>query len=239
MRFNDLMETVPWGRSFDEYCRMFALDAAAVEKHVLGCGDGPASFNAELTVRGGRIVSCDPLYVFEADAIRRRIEGVRQPMIDAAEAGRDRFVWNCIRSPEHMAELRMAAMDRFLADYAAGRRAGRYVPAALPALPFADGAFDLALCSHLLFLYTRQLSFAFHAAAVAELCRVAHEVRVFPLVDMEAEPSIHVEPLTDLLRERGGYHVELQHVDYEFQRGGNQMMIVWGPRSSASKREQD
>ena len=229
MRFNDLTETVPWGRSFDEYCRMFALDAVALERRILGCGDGPASFNAELTARGGRIVSCDPLYVFEAGAIRWRIDEVRQPMIDAAEAGRDRFVWDCIRSPQHMAELRMAAMERFLADYDVGRRAGRYVPAALPALPFADGAFELALCSHLLFLYTRQLSFAFHAAAAAELCRVADEVRVFPLVDMEAEPSIHLEPLTDRLR-RGGYHVELRQVDYEFQRGGNQMMVVRGPQ---------
>ncbi len=48
-------------------------------------------------------------------------------------------------------------MNDFLADYRAGRQEGRYVDAALPALPFDDLAFDLALCSHLLFLYTTQL----------------------------------------------------------------------------------
>ncbi|MAD80187.1 MAG: SAM-dependent methyltransferase, partial [Planctomycetaceae bacterium] len=32
--------------------------------------DGPASFNAELTARGGSIVSCDPIYEFTADEIR-------------------------------------------------------------------------------------------------------------------------------------------------------------------------
>jgi len=46
----------------------------------------------------------------------------------------------------------MAAMQEFLADYRAGGREGRYMAATLPHLPFADGAFDLALCSHLLFL---------------------------------------------------------------------------------------
>ena len=35
-----------------------------------GCADGPASFNAELSGRGGRVVSCDPLYRFDAAQIR-------------------------------------------------------------------------------------------------------------------------------------------------------------------------
>jgi hypothetical protein len=39
----------PWGRSFDEYVRMFSLTHADIKRQILGCGDGPASFNAELT----------------------------------------------------------------------------------------------------------------------------------------------------------------------------------------------
>ena len=45
---------------------------------------------------------------------------------------------------------------------------------------FADREFDLALCSHLLFLYSEQLTADFHLASIRELCRVAGEVRVFP-----------------------------------------------------------
>ena len=44
----------------------------------------------------------------------------------------------------------------------AGRADGRYVEAELPTLPFADRSFDLALCSHLLFLYSVQLGEEFH-----------------------------------------------------------------------------
>ena len=41
-----LATVVPWGRTFDEYRRMFALTNADAAGGVLGCADGPASFNA-------------------------------------------------------------------------------------------------------------------------------------------------------------------------------------------------
>ena len=65
---------VPWGRNFDEYRRMFGLTPADLRLRLLGCGDGPASFNAELTASGGQIVSCDPLYRFSALQILDRID---------------------------------------------------------------------------------------------------------------------------------------------------------------------
>jgi len=70
MRLN---EVIPWGRSFDEYRRMFALTDGDLSGNILGCGDGPASFNAEATVLGNRVVSCDPIYTFSADEIERQV----------------------------------------------------------------------------------------------------------------------------------------------------------------------
>ena len=78
----------------------------------------------------------------------------------------------------------MQALHGFLADYEAGRRSGRYVDAALPALPFVDAAFELALSSHFLFLYSVQFDLDFHLAALREMLRVAAEVRVFPLLQL-------------------------------------------------------
>ena len=53
---------------------------------------------------------------------------------------------------------------------------------ALPRLPFFDGAFDLVLCAHLLFIYARRFDFAWHLAACQELVRVsAGEVRLHPV----------------------------------------------------------
>ena len=51
-----LETVVPWGRSFDEYRRMFALTDSEIGQRILGCADGPASFNAELTAAGGTVI---------------------------------------------------------------------------------------------------------------------------------------------------------------------------------------
>ena len=123
-------------------------------------------------------------------------------------------------------------MHTFLADYDQGRRQGRYVEAELPTLPFADAAFDLALCSHFLFLYTDQLSESFHVRAIMEMCRVATEVRVFPLVALDALPSRYTDSVSVQLQ-GGGFGVAVEGVPYEFQRGANQMMRTRGnPRIS-------
>jgi hypothetical protein len=131
-----------------------------------------------------------------------------------------------IPSPQDVGRIRMKAMEEFLADFEEGKIEGRYLPHEMPSLPFEDGQFDLALCSHLLFTYSGQMSAEFHCQAMLEMCRVAGEVRVFPLLDHGGQPSPHVQSVCDHL-ERQGYSVALQSVDYEFQRGGNKMLRAW------------
>lgn len=220
-----LEEVVPWGRSFDEYRRMFALSDADLTGRILGCGDGPASFNAEATRRGASVVSMDPLYRYDAAQVRRRIDVTYETVLDQTRRNAHEFVWDAIGSVEELGRVRMAAMQTFLDDYPQGLAQGRYVDVALPVLPFADRSFDLALCSHLLFLYSSQLDQAFHAAAAVELSRVAAEVRIFPLLALGGTPSLHLEPVAATLRARG-YAVSVEEVPYEFQRGGNQMLRV-------------
>jgi hypothetical protein len=221
-----LESIVPWGRSFDEYRRMFALGDREMTTRILGCADGPASFNAEATRQGLRVVSCDPLYRFDAAAVRARIAAIFDEMVAQTRQNASEFVWDeAIPSVEALARIRAAAMDVFLDDYERGRREQRYVEAELPSLPFADNAFDLGLCSHFLFLYTKQLSEDFHVAAVRELCRVAGEVRIFPLVALGGASSAHVDPVMQTMR-YDGFDVSIEAVPYEFQRGANRMMRI-------------
>jgi hypothetical protein len=72
---------VPWGRSFDEYVDMFCLTDDDLKKEILRCSDGPASFNAELTARGGHVISADPVYRFGKTEIENRINKVAQNII--------------------------------------------------------------------------------------------------------------------------------------------------------------
>ena len=122
----------------------------------------------------------------------------------------------------------MRAMAEFLRDYPAGKTEGRYVDASVPSLPFADGAFDLALSSHFLFLYTTQLGEIFHRLAVREMCRVARAVRIFPLLALGGQSSPLVGVVVDDMRSQGRL-VSLERVAYEFQRGGDQMMRIAAP----------
>jgi SAM-dependent methyltransferase len=220
-----LKTVVPWGRSLEEYVGMFALSLGDLDSRLLDCGGGPASFNAELAARGKRVVSCDPLYRFAAGQIAARVDETHPVMVAGMEAERERFVWTDAGSPARLGERRLAIMRRFLADYEAGPAQGRYVAAALPALPFGADEFDLALCSHLLFLYSAQLSTDFHLAAIREMLRVAGQARIFPLLDMGGRRSAHLQPVVDELA-REGYQPRIERVLYEFQRGGDQLLRI-------------
>ena len=220
-----LDQVVPWGRSFDEYQRMFALTVDELGLRIVGCGDGPASFNCEATRRGATVVSCDPIYRYDVDQLRTRIASTYHEILDQARRNADEFVWTIIRSVDELGRMRMAAMSEFLDDYPGGKAEGRYIDAELPSLPFVDLSFDLALCSHLLFLYTTQLGEAFHRSAIREMCRTAAEVRIFPLLALGATPSSLVAPMAAEFREQG-FNVSIEDVPYEFQRGGNQMMRI-------------
>jgi hypothetical protein len=207
---------------------MFALTPRDPGGRILDCAAGPASLNAEATAAGRRVVSCDPLYRLSAEDTRNRVVETSGTLIAHARAARDRFVWRDIRSPEHLGEVRLAVMDRFLANFPSGLAGDRYRTDELPHLAFGDDEFDLALCSHFLFLYSDQLSADFHVAAIQEMCRVAGEARVFPLLGAYGAPSPHVEPVIRVLRERG-YGAEVRRVAYEFLRGGDEMLSVSGP----------
>lgn len=220
-----LEEIVPWGRSRHEYELMFNLDQDDLQKKILGCGDGPASFNAEMTKAGFSVVSIDPIYSFSSRDIQARFEAGSEIIVSQVRATLDTWNWSFHRSPDGLLANRKTALTRFLADYEIAKPAGRYQVASLPSLPFSDGQFNLALCSHLLFLYSELLSETFHVQAVMELCRVAEEVRIFPLLALSHLRSPHLASVIARL-EQAGLSAKLKRVNYEFQKGGNEMLHI-------------
>jgi hypothetical protein len=221
-----LEHVVPWGRSLNEYRQMFSLTPADLQKNILDCGGGPSSFNAEMTQQGSRrVLSCDPIYQFSVSQIEQRIAETYDLLLAKVQSSLDAYLWHQINSPEQLGQVRMAAMRQFLQDFPQGLQANRYQVAALPTLPYRDRQFDLALCSHLLFTYSDHFSDVFHLHAIDELCRVAAEVRIFPLLKVSGEPSPFVDGIVSALRQKGD-RAEIIEVDYEFQKGGNQMLSI-------------
>ena len=220
-----LDQVVPFGRSLDEYQTMFSLSPDDLDKKIIGVADGPASFNAEMYAQGKYVESVDPLYAFRAAEIEQRFYAVVDEIIRQVNETPDDWVWTFHHSPEQLRARRVQALTRFLADYEGGKADGRYVIGELPRLNFPDERFQLALCSHFLFLYSDHFSYAFHRAALREMLRIAREVRVFPLLTLALKPSPYLSPLLEDLT-RNGYHHEIRTVPYELQRGGNQMLCI-------------
>lgn len=221
----ELANVVPWGRSFEEYRAMFGLSENDLKKRILGCGDGPANFNAEATKRGSQVTSCDPVYQFETEEIHRRIDEVYPDIMTKMKQGADSYIWDSLGSVEELGKVRMKAMSKFLYDFDTGCRQGRYIPASLPSLPFHDSSFDLALCSHYLFLYSDHVDEVAHLDSLRELCRVASEVRVFPVVSLDGEVSMHLDSVIAALSE-DGIDVSLEAVNYRFQKGATEMLVA-------------
>lgn len=206
-----LQNVVPWGRNSEEYRAMFALSNSDLYSKILGCGDGPSSFNKEVTDQNGCVVSIDPVYQFTKEEINQRILETAKTVLEQVEQNKDQYVWKNIASVKELENVRMAAMATFLEDYDQGKEEQRYIEASLPNLPFEDKRFNLVLCSHFLFLYSDHFDLNFHIDSVLEMCRVGNEVRIFPLIEN---------------LKKNGYRCEVETVDYEFQTGGNQMLKV-------------
>jgi len=216
---------VPWGRSLHEYTSMFSLSENDFSKKILGCGDGPACFNAEITKNSGDIISVDPVYQFSAKQIRSRIDAVYPHIMSEMKKNHESYIWKDISSVNDLGKIRMASMETFLNDYDNGKKSGRYLNASLPNLPFKNHAFDLALCSHYLFLYSEHVDEAHHIASLLELCRVAKEVRVYPLISLDGSRSRHLDAVISVLKNKN-IDVFLQPVEYQFQKGANEMLVA-------------
>src|SRR6202007_1226563 len=117
-----LQEVVPWGRSLDEYRRLCALSETDLKGRLLGCGDGPASFNAELAAltKTQRLVSVDPLYAFTGAEIARRVEQTYQTIISHVQRNQARYIWTYFTDPDALGAALLRAMKIFLNDYEAG-----------------------------------------------------------------------------------------------------------------------
>jgi hypothetical protein len=218
----DIGDFLVSARSFDEYRAMFALTDADLRGRVLDCPGGGASFTAAARARGTEAFAVDPVYASPPRELVVRLDPELARGSAWATANAERYVWDHYGDPAAHARLRAESAAVFARDLA--ERPGHHVAAALPHLPFPDGAVDLVLSSHLLFTYADRLDTGFHVAALREMARVGAEVRVFPLVDQagRALPDL----LAAVVAELGdaGVQARVQDVPYEFQRGARSML---------------
>lgn len=190
-------------RAFREYEAMFGLGEADLRAGpVLDVAGGASEFTATLREMGVRAIAADPFYA----GVTARVVADAAREIDASSAkiaarAQD-YDWSFYGSPEEHRKLRERSLAKFAEDFAREDAKDRYIAASLPRLPFPDGTFALALCSHFLFLYADAFGETFHEEALRELLRVLRpggELRVYPLVSLKWEPSPYLPRLIERL----------------------------------------
>lgn len=118
----------------------------------------------------------------------------------------------------------MSAMKKFLSDYEQGKKEGRYVFHELPArLPYEPKSFDIGLSSNFLLMY-KSLGYDFHIQSITEMLRVCKEVRIFPIVDLDANKIDLIKDVIDYFQR--DYDAAIVTTEYEFQKGDNKLLII-------------
>jgi len=222
----ELSSVVPWGRTLEEYKTMFILSAEDLKKSIASFGDGPASFNSEMTKLKNNVISFDPIYQFTKEQLLNRIGETKDIVMKQTKENKDNFIWTNIKDLDELEKIRMGAMYNFIADFEKGKEEKRYIAHELPnKTNFSDKHFDIGLSSHFLLLYPK-LGLDFHIKSIDEMLRICKEIRIFPILDLDAKESNMLKPIIDNYNKN--YDVKIEKTDYKFQKDGDKMLVIKG-----------
>lgn len=222
----ELADIIAIGRTYDEYRRMFGLDISRLKNAaILDAGGGVSSFTAEAAALGLNAMSADRIYRFTPDELRQKSSADLDEMLSKIDGIRENYNWDFYRDREGLAAYREKARAAFIADYAMNR-ASRYVDTSFPWTVFTAGEFDIAIMSHLLFLYDEHLDYKFHADTLSELIRITREeVMVYPLYNLRWKKSVFVDRImSDPLFSRVKFTVKKS--GFEFVKGADEYLSI-------------
>ena len=205
---------------------MFDLSEADLNARLFEYGCGPSAFNAECHQQGRSVISCDSLFSEDLLSLKQKVSSIVEDRVAGIKKTPELFDFRHYGSLDAFIAYRRHGIDDFFEDYEQGLAEGRYVHKDLKALPFADFSFDLALSAHDLFGDSVVPEVAVHLQVIRDLARIAKELRIFPLIDSNGEPSPLLGPvLLGLQQEQ--YGVEVREVNDSLQPKGNAMLRVW------------
>lgn len=214
-----------WVYNLNDYRQMFDLTEGDLSQSILDYPAGISSFNAEMKAMGHAVVSGDQSYGLPPDEMRELADSIYHEDEVELRAHLDRLVDQSEAGVKTMLTNWQSRKEQFLLDYAKGQSENRYQNMTMPTLSSKDHEFELALCSDLLFQSQAREGYT-PMTLLQELCRVAKEVRVFPLMDESGDVAKVLGPVM-LELQSNNFGVEVRAVPYEEQKGSNAMLRVW------------
>ena len=68
------------------------------------------------------------------------------------------------------------------------------------------------------------LGLDFHIKSINEMLRICKEIRIFPLLNLNADRTEMIDGIFEYYN--SDFELNISKVDYEFQKNGNEMMII-------------
>lgn len=219
-------EAIPnWICGLEEYEQMFDLQSDDYRKSILDFPGSISSFNADVYQQAARVISGDAIYGMSYEEMEAYAHRLMQLNCDHLTQHADQVLKRGQAALEPIFAMWKANYSRFLNDYVTGKKQSRYQEVLMPDLPYDNHEFQLALCSDYVFNRHAQNDCR-PEQVVSELCRVAEEVRIFPLLTEAGDISEWLGPLMlDLQNKNHG--IEIRQVPFENVKGGNAMLRVW------------
>lgn len=188
--------TVVNALSLNDYKEIFCLSEQDLALSIVDYQASFATFNAEMWQQQKRVVSCDHFY-------------------------QNSLEWLTHYAEQHFSAIDFKHAQCMLNDFVEGTQEGRYVS---NCTQLTDQQFDLAVCANYLFMVNPQ-DVDFQVKEISNLCRIASEARIFPLLDDKGKNS-GILPAVMLQLQQQGYVLEVKDVGYQFQDYGHVMLRV-------------
>lgn len=114
-------------------------------------------------------------------------------------------------------EIKNSSTEKSIFNFRAGNMAQ------LPHMPYKTNQFDLVLCDDCIFHCS--LSADNIAIIIKELCRIATEVHIFPLLNDQRKMSETLGPLM-LILQKNNYGVEMREMSMS-PKNNNALLRIW------------
>ncbi|MEO7310721.1 MAG: hypothetical protein ABIX01_09995 [Chitinophagaceae bacterium] len=214
-----------WGRTLEEYQKMFGLGDIPTSTQILSIADGPSTFNKQLRDKEINIVSVDPIYELSIDNLKEVFKQSYQFNKGLFYNNRENFLFKDDTEIEALLQKRQSTFNAFITDYGLNKQYYKF--GQLPTLDFATNSFDLCVSSNLLFIFDHIFDLTFHIQSVKEMLRVAKELRIFPLYDINGNESKNLKSVIEYL-DQNNYQWTIQTNDYYVYKDGNKFLQVFG-----------
>ncbi len=214
-----------WIYNLDDYKKVFALSDADLQKTIVDFPGYFSSVNAEVTALGGKIISVDPLYHLSPQEMEAKVrESLKNGQRDL-QKNSNILVSNHDNSIDQITDKWRENAEKFLLDYSIGKQQGRYLT--YEELP-KEKLNDLLLAADFLFKNAENNI----EKIMEQLCRLAVEVRIFPLSEVE-QISSQLGPLMLVFQNRN-FGVEVRAISYPLRADGQAMLRIWAKECKVS-----